>query len=124
VRIIFDWKTGGRGRSRLERNQPSEIREALEIATKARSARIAIGVLASLQGIEIPVASAILTMVDPTRFTIIDFRTLHALGIRSQKASVDLYLGYLHYCRSLARKWKIDLRTLDRALWQWSSAAS
>jgi hypothetical protein len=78
--------------------------------------------LCGLKGVGIPVASAILTMVYPDRYTIIDFRALEALGIQrgDGEETVEFYLEYLQTCRSLAQEYKIDLRTLDRALWQWS----
>jgi hypothetical protein len=69
----------------------------------------------------VPVASAILTAIDPKRYTVIDFRALEALGIKRASPSVDFYLDYLKHCRQLAKTHRVSLRDLDRALWQWSS---
>jgi hypothetical protein len=44
LRTIFEWKTRGRGRSRLERNAPEEIQDALRLALSARTERSAISV--------------------------------------------------------------------------------
>jgi hypothetical protein len=33
---------------------------------------------------------------------------------------MPLWLGYVDACRSLATTEEVDMRTLDRALWQWS----
>jgi hypothetical protein len=69
----------------------------------------------------VPVASAILTAIDPERYTVIDFRALEALGNKSNDRTVNFYLAYLDACRQLAQEHQVSLRDLDRALWQWSS---
>jgi hypothetical protein len=93
---IFEWKTRGRGRSRPARNTDAEIADALDLATAARTDRAAVAVLTGLAGVDVPVASAILTAVDPQRFTIIDFRALWSLGIeRAAYYPVGFYLDYL-----------------------------
>jgi hypothetical protein len=69
----------------------------------------------------VPVASAILTTIDPERHTVIDFRALEALGCKSKDRTIDFYLVYLEACQSLAKTHRVSLRKLDRALWQWSS---
>lgn len=121
IETIFEWKTKGRGRSRLRSNSDEEIADALCSAAKAKTERAAIAVLSGLQGVGVPVASAILTAIDPERYTVIDFRALQALGNNSEDRSVNFYLAYLNACRQLARKYKVTLRDFDRALWQWSS---
>jgi hypothetical protein len=68
----------------------------------------------------VPVASAVLTAIEPERYTVIDFRALEALGSDSTDRSVNFYLAYLDFCRLLAKAHRIKLRDLDRALWQWS----
>jgi hypothetical protein len=120
LEIIYEWKTGGRGRSRLSDNCDKDVVEALRFAAKAEQPRSAIAVLSGLYGVNIPVASAIATVIHPDRYTIVDFRALHALGIEDAVSSLPFYLEYLRYCIGLSEKWKIPLRSLDRALWQWS----
>ncbi len=73
-----------------------------------------------LQGVAVPVASAILTAIYPERYTVIDFRALEALGSKTTDRSVNFYLAYLTHCRQLAKAHHVTLRALDRALWQWS----
>lgn len=118
---IFDWKTKGRGRSRLTLNTDAEIADALKLASQAATERAALAVLCGLHGVDVPVASAILTALDPKRYTIIDFRALEALGCASGNRSVPFYLGYLEACRMLASTHKVSLRNFDRALWKWSN---
>ena len=117
---IFVWKTGGRGRSRVLKNTPEEVADALRLAVSAETERAAIAVLRGLRGVDTPVASAIMTAVFPDRYTVIDFRALESLGTETPDRSVSFYLEYLHYCREKARECGVSLRTLDRALWQWS----
>ena len=120
LEAIFEWKTGGRGRSRLANNSDDEIVDALHLAATAYSDRAAVAVLVGLRGVQAPVASAILTAIDPERFTIIDFRALEALGVSNANVTIDFYLEYLAACRALAHQHHVKLRTIDRALWQWS----
>ena len=118
---IFEWKTKGRGRSRLLRNSDKEIADALSLAVSANTERAAVAVLLGLQGVHVPVASAVLTAIDPERYTVIDFRALEALGSDSVDRSVNFYLRYLDACRRIAKENRVKLRDLDRALWQWSN---
>jgi hypothetical protein len=124
LQTIFQWKTKGRGASRLKVNSDGEVAEALSIAAKAHYERSAISVLIGLTGIDVPVASAILTVINPERYTVIDFRAIESLGSTTADRSVDFYLYYLECCRALAERHKVTLRDLDRALWQWSSEKS
>ena len=117
---IFDWKTKGRGRSRLRGNSDEEITDAIRLAVSAKTERAAIAVLLGLNGVLVPVASAILTAIDPERYTVIDFRALEALGSKSADRTINFYLTYLDACRKFAKAHRVPLRDLDRALWQWS----
>jgi thermostable 8-oxoguanine DNA glycosylase len=121
---IFEWKTNGRGRSRLAKNTDKDIADALRLAIDAKTDRAAVAVLLGLNGVQVPVASAVLTAINPERFTIIDFRALQALSVVQPAINVDFYLAYLRKCRELAKENGVSLRTLDRALWQWSKENS
>lgn len=122
--VIFDWKTQKRGKSRLRRNSDQEIADVLAMASRAQTPRAAIGVLLALYGVDTPVASAVMTALRPTEFTIIDFRALEALGNFSKCRSLPFYLSYLDFCRGLALEWRMPLRKLDHALWGWSEKRS
>jgi len=89
LEVIFRWKTGGRGISRLGLNSDLEICDALKVAVKARTERAALAVLCGLGGVEVPVASAILTAIDPERYTIIDYRALESLGVAPSWYTID-----------------------------------
>ena len=124
LEMIFRWKTGGRGISRLSRNSESEICDALELAVNAKTERAALAVLCGLTGIDVPVASAVLTAIDPERYTVLDYRALESLGVELSWYTYEFYLTYLDECRKLAGQNSVSLRNLDRALWQWSKERS
>ena len=117
---IYKWKTRNRGKSRLDWNSAAEIREALCLAASAKEPRTAIAILTGLSGVNVPVASAIMTAMRPNKYTILDFRALEALGSRTKNRSLRSYLCYLEYCTTLSQKWGLPLRDLDHALWDWS----
>jgi hypothetical protein len=123
-RLIFEWKTRGRGRSRLDENSNGEIVDALSLALKANTPRSSIAVLRGLHGVDVPVASAIMAMMQPNVHTVIDFRALESPGYDGAYNQIAFYLCYRSYCVELSRRWGLSLRELDRALWQWSSEES
>jgi hypothetical protein len=121
IKTIFKWKTKGRGISRLKNNECEEIADALRLAAQAETERSAMAVLCGLNGVGVPVASAILTTMFPTRFTVIDFRALQSLGCENDDdGTINFYLVYLNACKDWAEQYKCTLRDLDRALWQYS----
>ncbi len=120
LEAIFEWKTKGRGRSRLTKNSDDEIADALKLALEAETPRAAVAVLTGLSGVDVPVATAILATAKPDDHTIIDWRALHALDVYASSVTIKLYLSYLRHCKDIAVKNGVTLRELDRAMWQWS----
>lgn len=124
LNVIVRWKSARRV-ALIDDNSDLDITRSLRFATDSRtSERSAIETLERLHGVGIPVASAILTLVHPDKYTIIDFRALESLGVNDWPDSVEYYLAYLAACRELALRYSKSLRTLDRALWQWSKERS
>jgi len=110
-------------------NSSEAIRTALGVAASPDTAeRQAVKALIELHGVDIPVASAIMTAIYPERYTVLDFHALEALG--HARHDVEFYVEYNDFCRSLAARGIVKpqenlpaptpLRALDRALWQWS----
>ena len=130
---IVRWKSA-RSEWHIRKNTSSQITNALDAAATVASSNSdenlveALNALQKLKGVGIPVASAILTAINPERYTIIDFRALEALDYPRQDE--NFYIAYLNYCRDLAAQNVVSaqtelpaptpLRALDRALWQWS----
>jgi hypothetical protein len=117
---IVMWKSARRVKL-IQANTDNEIEEALCVAAKARGPRVAIGVLMGLCGVGLPMASAILTAINPDDYTIIDFRAMEALGVADFSSDRNFYLlKYLPECKRLANEACTSLRMIDRALWSWS----
>ncbi len=114
-------------------NSNEKIKRVLAVATApGASTETAVKALLELQGVDIPMASAILAAIFPDRYTVLDFRVLEALG--HARHDVRFYEEYLDFCKRLAEsnivKPQSDLpaptplRALDRALWEWSRVHS
>lgn len=114
-------------------NSNEKIKRALAIAASPEtSTDAAVTALLELHGVDLPVASAILAAIFPERYTVLDFRALEALG--HARHDVRFYEEYLAFCKRLAESNIVQaqsdlpaptpLRTLDRALWEWSKNQS
>jgi len=112
-------------------NSSEKIRRALGVAANpASSTEAAVEALTDLQGVDLPVASAILAAIFPERYTVLDFRALEALG--HSRHDMKFYEEYLAFCKRLAESNIVhpqdrlpaptQLRTLDRALCEWSKS--
>jgi hypothetical protein len=110
-------------------NSTEKIKRVLAVAASSDSStREAVSALIELHGVDIPVASAILAAIFPERYTVLDYRSLEALG--HARHDVHFYEEYLAYCKRLAESEIVrpqsdlpaptPLRALDRALWEWS----
>jgi hypothetical protein len=128
LEAIVRWKSE-RAVHYLIGNSNEKIRRALTIAASPEaSTEAAVKALIDLHGVDLPVASAILAAIYPERYTVLDFRALEALG--HARHDVHFYEEYLAFCKRLAESNIVSaqsdlpaptpLRTLDRALWEWS----
>lgn len=120
-RIIYEWKLKSflkRGFAYLnpDNHDKTGIERALRDACNAQTVSNAIRALIRFDGVKIPVASAVLAMIRPDRYTVLDVRALRALGVSKAVPSIAIYEAYLQTCVRLAARYNVDLRTLDRAL--------
>ncbi len=110
-------------------NSTERIRRSLEVAAAPESSTAeAIVALQELRGVDLSMASAILAAIYPERYIELDFQDLEALGQARQ--DIRFYEEYLAFCRRLVDRDIVKpqndlpgptpLRTLDRALSQWS----
>jgi len=76
-----------------------------------------------LQGVEWPTASVLLHFGYRDLYPILDFRALWSLSVEPPKEGYDFefWSAYTTHCGSLLGRREVDMRTLDRALWQYSS---
>jgi hypothetical protein len=57
----------------------------------------------------------------PDPYPILDIRALEALGIKKPAVyTFEFWYKYVTFTRQLAKESGVDMRTLDKALWQWS----
>lgn len=114
------WKTP-RSQPRCATNTTARIREATEIALATDDERAKTYVLRTLSGVGWPTASVILHFCDRRPYPILDYRALWSVGFAKPPAyTFDLWWAYTDFTRRLARSTGHDMRTLDRALWQFS----
>ena len=118
LEIVCRWKSDRRI-ALLSTNTDLEIERALTRAISADDIKDAVHSLTALHGVGVKMASAILTAIDPERYTVLDFRALDALGL-DDNDDLDFYVLYVGACRRLACTYEVTLRTFDRANWQWS----
>lgn len=120
LRLVAKWKSP-RSAGRVESNEEEFVREITSISLSAKTERGRIEVLTLLDGVQWPSASAILHLFHKQKYPILDFRALWSVGGSvPNQYSFDVWWEYTEYCRELARRNNLDMRTLDRALWQYS----
>ena len=85
--------------------------------------------LTDLDGVGLPTASGIMHFVFSKDYPIMDVRTLNTLGIPVESSDISRYSDGKKYWRMYKKKccdwadgYEVDLRTLDRALWQYGLA--
>jgi hypothetical protein len=128
LEAIVRWKSE-RAVQFLIGNSNEKIRRVMAVATAPEATtETAMMALLELKGVDLPVASAILSAIYPERYTVLDFRALEALG--HARHDVHFYEEYLAFCKRLAESNIVQaqsdlpaptpLRTLERALWEWT----
>jgi hypothetical protein len=119
---LCKWKTP-RSQPKCALNTEGLIRDVTSIALSSSHDELRIGVLLVLHGVSWPTASVILHFWHHDPYPILDFRALWSLGLDKQPVyySFELWWKYTEFCRNLAKQSGVAMRTLDRALWQYSS---
>jgi hypothetical protein len=114
------WKSH-RPKKRYESNEDAVVRELTKFSFEATTERARIGALCVLSGVSFAVASVILHFAFPERYPILDFHALESLG-QSQPNSYtfEFWLDYCDQVKGIAEKLSLPLRTVDKALWQFS----
>lgn len=113
------WKSP-RSQPQVKNNEPEYIKEITQFALGTVSERARIEALTLLSGVGWPTASVILHLLHRQPYPILDFRALWSVGASRGTYDFDFWRNYTAYCRQLAKIADVDMRTLDRALWQYS----
>jgi len=100
------------GESEGKQTENAETRSRLELLT-------------TLEGVDVPIASAFLLFVFPDRYVVVGEREWRVLSETGELAesypeppSVEEYLRYDAVCRGLTERFGVDAWTLYRALWR------
>ncbi len=117
------WKSA-RPKRHYEKNSSEEIKEITSKAFKAISESQKIKILTKLHGVAIPTASAILAIIQPEKYGVIDIRvwqTLYYYGIVDTNSdgmnfSIGNWLDLTLILRNLADKINASPRAVERAI--------
>ena len=121
-----DLKVLGRWKSpRILRLLSSNESKFVESVTKAALAtsdeQLRIEILTLLRGVGWPMASVILHLAHPDPYPVLDFRALWSLQVEVPTSyDYPFWRDYVTFCRRKALDAQVTMRTLDRALWQYS----
>ncbi len=114
------WKAP-RAARHIDRNYPAYVREVTGWALNAESERARIETLTIIDGVRWPTASVILHLFHRDPYPILDFRALWSVGLEvPDRYTFSFWWAYVEFCRDVAQRNSVDMRTLDRALWQYS----
>jgi hypothetical protein len=114
------WKSP-RTQPSCERNDEAYIEEITKIALGTQHERLRIEALTLLDGVGWPTASVMLHFGHREPYPILDFRALWSLEIDLPSSyDFEFWWDYVVACRDLATRYGLDMRTLDRTLWQYS----
>ena len=120
LKIVCRWKTA-RSQSHVAKNTKADVEAITKISFETENERLRIGSLLLLEGVKYPTASVLLHFFHPAPYPILDVRALESLGIQKPPAyDFGFWLQYVAFTRQLAKENSVDMRTLDKALWQWS----
>ncbi len=117
---LCHWKSP-RTQPRCEENKAQFIASVTRVALSEKDEDLRIKVLTLLRGVSWPTASVILHFGSRQKYPILDFRALWSVGVHVPPVyRFELWWQYVGFTRNLARDHGVSMRTLDRALWQYS----
>lgn len=102
-------------------NNNETIREATKKSFTSKDEKEKIEILLALNGVGFPVASAILHFAFPNKYSILDFRAIWSLCWRQPTYyNFAFWQKYCERLKSLSKQLKLPIRTIDKALWEYS----
>jgi len=117
---IAYWKAP-RSSGHAQKNSEDYVSEITGFAFKTNSERARIESLTILDGVSWPTASVILHLFHRDPYPILDYRALWSVSLEVPgQYTFGFWWPYVEFCRSLATSARVDMRTIDKALWQFS----
>jgi hypothetical protein len=107
-------------------NPAARVRAVSRAVLASRSERRRMELLTSLRGVGVPIASAILTLIDPRRYGVLDIRAWQLLfalrsvaaNRRGQGFTIAQWEAYLTALRHHAHRLNVSARTVEHTLFQ------
>jgi len=123
LEAVCRWKSP-RAIPLVQANTPYRIRKCTASALGTRRERLRLDSLLGLRGVSVPMASAVLTLLDPKRYGVLDIRVwqlLHTVGVvlvnrGGTQFTPDQWLRFLTVLRVLAHSLDLPVRTIERTL--------
>ena len=120
---VCHWKSP-RAIRYIRANTPGEVRAATRAALATRSEARRLDALMQLKGVSVPMASALLTLLNPKRYGVIDIRVwqlLHATGTVNKNAegvgfTFKNWHDFLVILRHFSQKFGVGARDIERTL--------
>lgn len=117
---LCEWNST-RPRKLYRSNAEDFIREVTRVSFSSRHERVRVEVLTLLNGVSLATASVLLHFCAPDPYPILDQNSLWSVqAAPPRKFDFEFWLAYVQYTRKLAGQARVDMRTLDRALWQYA----
>jgi len=117
---ICAWKSI-RTKPTCRRNSAHKVETISRAAFAASDEALKMSLLRLLDGVEWPTASTILHFCDARPYPILDYRAVWSLGMANPPSyTMEFWLAYLAFTRDLAVRSDLPIRTVDKALWQYS----
>ena len=118
---VARWKSP-RAVRHCEKNTAEFVEAVTRTALSTPNEQLRIEVLTLLQGVDWPTASVLLHFGFEEQYPIVDFRALWSLNAEPPKTgyTFEFWWSYVLYCRRIATTYGLTMRTVDRALWQYS----
>jgi thermostable 8-oxoguanine DNA glycosylase len=127
---ILHWKLRSqynRQSKNIKRNTDILIRTvtqsafAIENADKNYEIELRLKTLIKLHGVQVPVASAIMTLCHPVKYAVIDFRGWRQIfGVvkKYPNYTTKEYIKYLSIIKQIAKYFGVTTQEVDMAIWQ------
>jgi hypothetical protein len=123
LEVVCRWKSP-RALQYIKNNSAFRVRKATKRALTTRSERAKLQALTELNGVSVPMASAMLMLLNPRRYGVIDIRVwqlLHALGAVTKKPrgtgfNFKNWYQFLRIIRYFAKRQGVNARDIERTL--------
>ena len=123
LEAVCYWKSP-RAIRHIRANTSREVRAATRVALESKSEQRRLDALTELRGVSVPMASALLMLLNPRRYGVIDIRVwqlLHELGTVTKNAkgvnfTFKNWYQFLVIIRHFSRKLGVKARDIERTL--------